>query len=127
MNTFAPFYRLLSKVGFPTAVSIYEENYYTPVPMNTSTYLKDVDSDFGLSGIAVFPCLLGLITAYFGFRVAYNPRLLDIVLLSHFMLMITASFAINLMFVADWPISTLSGLFAAVLVQHPMPKKMQPV
>jgi oligosaccharide repeat unit polymerase len=126
MNTFAPFYRLLAKLGFPTAVAGYEENYYTPVPMNTSTYLKDVHSDFGLPGIAIFPYLLGLVSAYLGLRIAYGPRLVDIVLLSHFMLVIAASFAINLMFTGDWPISVLSGVVGASIVERLNPRKNAP-
>ena len=126
MNTFAPFYRLLAKLGFPTAVAGYEENYYTPVPMNTSTYLKDVHSDFGLPGIVIFPYLLGLISAYLGLRVAYRPRLVDIVLLAHLVLVIAASFAINLMFTGDWPISVLSGVVVASIVERFSTRKNAP-
>jgi oligosaccharide repeat unit polymerase len=117
MNTFAPIYRLLAKLGFPTQVPIYEENYYTPVPMNTSTYLKDVDSDFGLSGVAVFPYCLGLATSFLALRIATSSRLVHIVLLSHLALIITASFAINLMFTGDWPISVLVGVVASLAVE----------
>jgi oligosaccharide repeat unit polymerase len=118
MNTFAPIYRLLTKLGFQLEVPIYEENYYTPVPMNTSTYLKDLHSDFGPLGIAIFPYVLGLVTGKLGCRLADRPRVVDIVLLSQLMLIIAASFAINLMFTGDWPISTIAGIVAAYVVDR---------
>jgi len=38
------------EIRVPTGVPPYEEDYWTPVPMNTGTYLKNVDSDFGPRG-----------------------------------------------------------------------------
>ena len=57
--TFAPVFRVLTKLGLSNSVPRYEENYYTPVDVNTSTYLKNIYSDFGLSGILGVPLVLG--------------------------------------------------------------------
>ena len=129
MHTFAPIFRILGKLGFATDVEAREENYYTPVPMNTSTYLRDIDSDFGISGIVLFPYALGLLTAYFFRKIREKPRVLYILLLADFSLLMASSFAINLMFMGDWYVITFSGAICALAVQKSVrtPSRTAPV
>lgn len=106
--TFAPALRLLASLGFPTSVAPYEESYFTPVPVNTSTYLKNIHSDFGLPGIVLFPFSLGF--AVIGLlRRAANPTCL--VILAHLCVIVIFSVFYNLMLLGDWYIS----LFACVI------------
>jgi oligosaccharide repeat unit polymerase len=116
--TFAPILRFLSKLGFPTYVERLEENYYTPVPFNVSTYLKNVNSDFGLMGIVLFPYTLGIVTTFLLLRAEREFRLLDIVFLSNLYVIVAFSFFFNLMYLGDWYISLLAGTIAAHFVRR---------
>jgi oligosaccharide repeat unit polymerase len=116
--TFAPVLRLLSKLGFPTYVERLEESYYTPVPSNICTYLKDVHSDFGLVGILFFPYFLGTTMTILTYRIERRPRLVDLALLSNLYVIVVFSFAFNLMFLGDWYISVAVSTVAAYLVER---------
>jgi oligosaccharide repeat unit polymerase len=116
--TFAPVLRFLSKLGFPTYVERLEENYYTPVHSNVSTYLKNVDSDFGLMGIVLFPYILGLVATFISLRIDREFRLLDIVLLSNLYIIVAFSFFFNLMYLGDWYVSLLVGTFSAYFLRR---------
>ena len=118
MYTFAPVLRLLSKFGFPTGVPPYEEDYWTPVPMNTSTYLKNLYSDFGPAGILVFPFILGAAATLLILRVKTKPRLLDLVLLANIYVLIVFSFSYNFMLSGDWYIAALASVLAAIAVEY---------
>lgn len=116
--TFAPLFRLFSKLGFPTYVERLEESYYTPVPSNVSTYLKNVHSDFGLPGIVFFPFFLGMITTNLALRIEWKPRMVDLALLSNLYVIVVFSFAFNLMFLGDWYVSVVVSMVAAYLVER---------
>ena len=118
--TFAPISHLFSKLGFSTEAGgegRFEENYYTPVPMNTATYLKNVISDFGFSGAFIFPFFLGAVVTYLVLKLASHPRLFHLMLLSNLFLVIAFSFVVNLMALGDWYISAAVSVLVALLVQ----------
>ncbi len=117
--TFAPVLRLLSRLGFRTTVPPYEENYYTPVPMNTSTYLKNIHSDFGVSGIVIFPLILGLAAALLIVQSQQSPSIIGIILLANLFVIIVFAFAFDFMLLGDWYISTAVGLASAALARRP--------
>ncbi len=117
MYTFAPVFRLLSKFGFMTAVPAHEENYYTPVPVNTGTYLKNLHSDFGLSGIIFFPYLLGATTTLLVLRASEMPRLLEIVVLGNLYVLVLLSFVFDFMLLGDWYISTVGGVLVSLAIE----------
>jgi len=116
MYTFAPLFRGASKLGFATDVPAYEENYWTPVPMNTSTYLKNVYSDFGPVGMCVFPLVLGALITYLIQSMGNEPRLLAIVMLANIYVLIVFSFAFDFMLLGDWYIGIMAGVLAALIV-----------
>ncbi len=116
MYTFAPIFRLLSKVGFPTGVPAYEEDYWTPIPMNTGTYLKNVYSDFGPAGIVVFPFLLGVASALLVSRIRSKRQLLDVVVLSNVYVIIVFSFAFNFMLLGEWFIAAVASTLTAMAI-----------
>lgn len=114
--TFAPILRFLSAFGFQTSVPPYEENYYTPVPVNTSTYLKNAYSDFGLSGIVLVPFMLGLLTiGLLQFR--DNPVCL--VIAAHLAAVLAFSIFFDIMLLGDWWISLTSSVIAARFIRRP--------
>lgn len=120
MYTFAPIFRLLSRVGFPTAVPHYEEDYWTPFPMNGSTYLKNLHSDFGPAGIVIFPILLGAVTTALILRIRARPRLLDLVILTNLYVIVVFSFGMDFMLSGDWWIAIGTSILAAFIVDLPV-------
>jgi oligosaccharide repeat unit polymerase len=118
MYTFAPIFRFLSHMGFRTSVPPYEENYYTPVPINTGTYLKNIDSDFGISGIVLFPFFLGAVVTRLILRAGERPGLAGLVLLSNVFVLVVFAFAFDFMALGDWYMSMISSVAAALIVSH---------
>jgi oligosaccharide repeat unit polymerase len=116
--TFKPILRMLARWGFPFHIEYLEENYDTPVPMNTATYLKNVHSDFGFAGIVLFPYALGALATFLALRLGRKPTLVDLMLLSNLLLLILASPAVNLMVLGDWYISLVVSCTAGLLVQR---------
>src|SRR5260370_22908577 len=116
--TFAPIFRFLSRLGFQTAVPAHEENYYTPVPMNVGTYLKNVHSDFGFAGILIFPFLLGAVTTLLIVRSSVMPRVAALAALSHLCVVIVFSFWFNLMLLGDWYIGLAVSVLAGFAVDR---------
>jgi oligosaccharide repeat unit polymerase len=112
MYTFAPVFRVLSRLGFPCAVPAHEENYYTPVPMNTSTYLKNVYSDFGPTGIVIFPGALG---ACLALLITRESGTLGLALLANLFVLAVFAFAFNFMLLGDWYIGLGGSVFGAVI------------
>lgn len=116
MYTFAPFFRLLAKLGLSKGVPPYEENYYTPVPMNTCTYLKNIYSDFGPLGIVMFPYILGFAISGLIAVNRRRPALLYLVVLSNIFVLVTFAFAFDFMVLGDWYVSISVGTAAAFVV-----------
>lgn len=116
MYTFGPIFRILARLGFRCEVPAHEENYYTPVPMNTSTYLKNIYSDFGLSGLVFFPLLLGAGATFLSFRVSSTTQTLGVTILAHLFVIIVFAFAFDFMVLGDWYIGFGAGTLAASIV-----------
>ncbi len=118
MYTFGPIFRFLSKLGFPTSIPPYEEDYWTPFPVNTSTYLKNVHSDFGPAGILIFPFILGAAATALNLRTRTKPRLLHLVLLANLYVLVIFSFSYNFMLSGDWYIGTVASVVAALVIEQ---------
>jgi oligosaccharide repeat unit polymerase len=112
MYTFAPVFRFLSRLGFPCAVPAHEENYYTPVPMNTSTYLKNIYSDFGPAGIVIFPFVLGACLALLITRASGT---LGLALLANLFVLAVFAFAFNFMVLGDWYVGIGGSVLGAIV------------
>lgn len=123
--SFAPPLRVLAKTGLVDERPRYEEDYYTPVPVNTSTYLKNVDSDFGLPGIVCFPYILGFLMTFLVLSIEKVPKLTRLVLLSNLYLLILSSFAVNLMVLGDWYISVIGGYVVAAVIDYQLGRVRQ--
>lgn len=119
--TFQPIFHILGRLGLYRSAegeARFEENYYTPVPMNTATYLKNVDSDFGIAGVLLFPFILGVILALLLERLRSSARILHVVVLANLYLVVAFSFVANLMALGDWYICAFASIAAAGLVER---------
>lgn len=90
-NTFAPFFRLLAKLGFDTDVGAYQKFYRVPVDTNTGTYLRELHSDFGFMGIVIGPYLIGLITSVLWYRYRKYRTYVSLVILSYLQVLVVMS------------------------------------
>jgi len=86
--------------------------------MNTATYLKNVHSDFGASGIFLFPFLMGAVAALLALQARETFSLTPVVLLAHLYVVIVFSFVTNFMQLGYWFISALASTCAAVMIER---------
>jgi oligosaccharide repeat unit polymerase len=96
---FASVYRFLSKFGTGTYVPYYPNYYYTPVPINACTYLREIHFDFGGLGIFFFPYCLGALIAFLETR---EHTAASVILLSFFYMVVIFSFDINFIGSGAW-------------------------
>jgi oligosaccharide repeat unit polymerase len=116
--TFAPVLRILSRTGLVRDRPRFEEDYDTPVPTNTSTYLKNLDSDFGFAGVLLFPYVLGFTMTLLISGIARSPKVTSIIVLANLYLLIIGSFAVNLMVLGDWYISLIVGVIVGAAIDR---------
>ncbi len=120
-NTFAPMWRLLSKIGFDTDVSQYQRFYKTPVESNTGTYLRGIHEDFGFLGVLLYPYILGLVSTYLWFRVKRSGRYIDLALLAHIYVVVAMSFFVGATSLGYW----LASLLGAVGISFLMDRRLR--
>jgi len=113
-----PIFRFAVRLGLLRNEARFEEDYYTPVPTNTATYLKNLDSDFGFSGIVFFPLLLGAVMTALVLRTETNFRLLDLLVLSNAYLIVVFSFVVNFMAQGAWYISMVVSVVVAITLER---------
>ncbi len=116
MYTLAPVFRLLSKFGFAAQIPDYEENYSTPAEVNTSTYLKNLHSDFGWLGIIWGPFIIGAAAAGLHRRL-HKPVFL---VAMPFLCTVVAFSFVALTISGDWYIGLIASVFGMIWVQRPV-------
>ncbi len=116
--TLAPVRRVLARVGLSSSVPYYEENYFTPVPANVGTYLKNVYADFGPAGVVWFPFLLAGVATWLAWRYRGSDRLLPVMVLAHLYAVVVFSFTFNIMVLGDWLVSLAGGCAVALLLDR---------
>jgi oligosaccharide repeat unit polymerase len=108
----APFWRILSKIGFPTYVGQHQPFYRTPIGSNVGTYLRELHADYGLVGVVMGPFLLGIIASVYWVRYMIRHSLLDLVVLAHVYVVVgMAIFTLSIQ-MGSW----LGSLSASVIV-----------
>jgi len=116
---FWPVFRLLERLGVSRSEPRFEEDYYTPVPTNTATYVKNLDSDFGLPGVVFFPLLLGGSMTALIRGVELRFRFLYLLILSNLYLIVVFSFVVNFMAQGSWYISVAGGIVTGLVLDGP--------
>lgn len=92
-NTFAPIYRVVSKIfGGGDYVSTYQTFYTVPIDLNTGTYLRELYSDFGEVGALIVPYFLAFLVTVLWVDNRRKPRLWKVVVLAHLFVYIVFSF-----------------------------------
>lgn len=114
--TLAPVLRFVSRLGLPVYVQPYEENYYTPVPMNTSTYVKNIYSDFGMAGIVLLPLILGIASVVLSLKVQGN--LVAKLLLANLYVYLAFSVLYSVTVLGDWYIGLIVGVIVGALIDR---------
>jgi len=114
----APFWRIMAKLGFPTFVEQAQPFYYTPLPANNGTYLRELDADYGTAGIVAGPYLLGALASMFWLRVKRSQKLTDIMVLGHVYVVVGMSVFLLATQWGYWLVSLLFGLAAAFAIDR---------
>jgi oligosaccharide repeat unit polymerase len=119
--SFAPFWRLVAKLGFPTYVEQAQPFYMTPRPSNNGTYLRELHADYGLMGVVAGPFLLGALASAYWFRAVKSQRVMDIMILGHIYVVVAMSIFLIATQWGYWLASLLFGLGAAIVIDHASP------
>lgn len=109
-NTLFPVYSFLSKAGVVERPRDNSVGYFVPTWSNTGTYLRDLHADYGFVGILLGPFLLGLLVAYYWFKVFCESDLISFVILSFLIMIIGMSFFAILIRSITWWFSLVSIL-----------------
>jgi hypothetical protein len=112
-NTFAPFYRVLSSLGYETEVSHYEKFYSTPVSANSGSYLREIHGDFGSAGIFIVPFLFGLLCSLLWRRIRAGGGLIPLVVFAHLIVIVDLSSMIMGTRLGYWLVSLLTSVAVA--------------
>lgn len=67
-NTFYPIYNNLNKFGLEVPLEAYPKGYFVPMWVNSATYIRELDLDFGPLGILIVPFVIGFLSTFFWFK-----------------------------------------------------------
>jgi oligosaccharide repeat unit polymerase len=112
--TLRPILNVLSKIGLFEPLPRYQDFYFTPEPMNTGTYLRELYPDFGPIGMTLFPYILGILLTILHLRIKKRPTLMHIVLQSHLYVIVFLSWLCNALFLGYYWISFIVSLFVSL-------------
>lgn len=104
-NTFQLVYNILSKFNVTEPSIIYQRAYYVPEWVNTGTYLRELDADFGTLGVFLVPFIIGFFVFYNWLEFFKHGRPHHLVFLVHLFLIIWFSFLMMITRGANWFIS----------------------
>ena len=116
--TFAPLFRVLAKFGLTENVPFFQKFYNIPFATNTATYLRELHSDFGITGILVAPFLLGLVTTHLWLKVRQRYSLVTISLLTHVYVIIAFTYLFQVTRLGQLAVSLIAALFIGGIVDH---------
>jgi|SRR5579862_4658116 len=117
-NTLNPIYHIIAKLEGDASVNGAEQFYPIPIRINTGTYLRELDADFGVAGILVFPYLLGIGCSYFWFRFTARRSYVDLAWFSHLLVIVGFSFLLIATRWGFWVVSLLAALVTASYIER---------
>jgi oligosaccharide repeat unit polymerase len=100
--TFFSVYSVLSNFGFVKKIDYESKGYFIPYWSNTGTFLRNIHSDFGYTGIALIPYLLGLFSTFLWFKFYEDKKLIYFIFLVHLYLIISMSFFVLITSMPAW-------------------------
>jgi oligosaccharide repeat unit polymerase len=115
-NTLLTVYSILSKFDLVERPSDYQEGYRIPMWTNTGTYLREIIEDFGYAGLFLFPFLLGILAAYFWYRLQDKKDMISLVLLTYTSIIIGYSYVVMVTRLGLFTISFTLLLTAAIII-----------
>ncbi len=117
-NTFAPLFRVVSKVfGGGDYVSDYQYFYTVPIDLNTGTYLRELYSDFGEIGALLGPYVLGFLVTVLWVENKRKPKLWKVIVLAHLFVYIIFTFDMEASRWGYWWDSLFFSLLAMPLIK----------
>jgi len=116
-QTFFTFYSILQKFNLVDRPDYQAKGYFIPYWSNSATYLRDLHSDFGYSGILLFPFLLGLLTTFFWYRFYEYYQIIDLVVMIFLNLIIGFSFFKLVIQVPNWTFGLLIVSLTLIFIE----------
>jgi oligosaccharide repeat unit polymerase len=104
-NTFLIGYVFLSKLGIIKRPSEFQKGYHIPMWTNTGTYIREVHADFGITGVFLFPYLIGLLLTWLWFKFYKEKSMIVFAFLVYLYLIIGFSFLVMVTRLNQWYIS----------------------
>jgi oligosaccharide repeat unit polymerase len=117
-NTFAPLYRLLSKLDVVEPVKEYEKFYFVPMGTNTGSYLRELYADWGLAGTLSIVYLLGAICSIVYEAYQRKRSLVLLATLAHLNVLVFFTFALQTTRWTYWLISLVASILAGTIVDR---------
>jgi oligosaccharide repeat unit polymerase len=117
-NTFAPLFRILSRVDLVEYTPYFTKFYNIPISSNTGTYLRELHADFGVAGILTVPYLLGFLCTLVWFRIKRQATLTSVILLAHLYVIVAFSFFYQVTRLGQWAVSLITALLVCSFIDH---------
>lgn len=116
-NTFILFHYILSDLDLRERPPDLQKGYQIPIWTNTGTYIRELDADFGITGVFLVPYLLGLLSTLFWFKFFKHHQMISLALLVFIYLIIGFSFLMMITRLGMWSFSIVILLFMIPIVE----------
>ena len=104
-NTFLIAYHFLARMGVMKDPSDFQKGYYIPMWTNTGTYIRELDADFGITGVIAVPYFLGLLITWLWFKFFETKNMFAFLFLVYLYLFVGFSFLVMVTRLNQWYIS----------------------
>ena len=101
-NTFFTFYDLIARWEREKEPAFFQKGYYVPMWTNTGTYIRELDADYGITGVLLGPYLLGLICTWLWFKLLKEKKLIVLAVLVYLYIIIGFSFEMIVTRLNQW-------------------------
>ena len=118
-NTFQTAYLFLAKLDVIKKPSVYPRGYFIPMWTNSATYLRALHADFGITGVLLFPFIIGLLTTWLWFRFYERNSIIVFAFLVYFYLIVGFSFLVIVTRFYYWTVD-----LAIILILTPVIEKI---
>jgi len=117
-NTFYPVYNNLKKLGGNFNLRAYPKGYFIPMWVNSATYIRDLDADFGTLGVFIVPFIIGFISTFYWFKYFATGRLINLAFYSFTTVLIVFSVFYIGTRLTFWFWGFLFSLLTAFIFEH---------